>query len=100
MKELKHMIIRRICLEQDFYACVDLFMNVFNNAPWNDAWTQGVAEPYLRDYITTPGFNGYIAEEERKIKGFLMGIRKKWWNGDEFFINEYWQYMKKDMSII
>ncbi|WP_433946724.1 GNAT family N-acetyltransferase [Paenibacillus sp. SN-8-1] len=74
--------------EADFRLCVDLFISVFNQEPWNDEWSREYAEQYLNDYIKASGFRGYIAEDEAGIKGFIVGVRKRWWSGDEFFINE------------
>lgn len=73
---------------KDLRECISLFINVFNNEPWNDKWTSEKAEQYLVDYIKTPGFSGFIAVEGMIMKGFIFGFRKRWWNGDEFFINE------------
>ncbi|RRJ61731.1 GNAT family N-acetyltransferase [Paenibacillus oralis] len=72
---------------EDFQGCVELFIHVFNQEPWKDNWTQEKARQYLQDYIDTPGFKGVVADDIN-IKGFIMGIRKRWWSGDEFFINE------------
>ncbi|USB31655.1 GNAT family N-acetyltransferase [Paenibacillus sp. YPG26] len=74
--------------QADIDSCVDLFIRVFNQEPWNDEWSRDYAGHYLNDYVNASGFGGYIAEDEEGIKGFIMGIRKKWWSGDEFFINE------------
>lgn len=81
-------MIRPFIENNDFQACINLMLNVFNNEPWNDNWTYEGAEKYLLDYINTPGFKGFIAEEDNKTKGFLFGFRKRWWQGDEFYINE------------
>jgi aminoglycoside 6'-N-acetyltransferase I len=88
IKEREKIMIIRQCISSDLKECTDLFINVFNKEPWNDNWTQEYAEQYLNDYVSTPGFFGVIAEERSKIKGFIFGIRKKWWSGDEYFINE------------
>ncbi|TLS52535.1 GNAT family N-acetyltransferase [Paenibacillus antri] len=72
---------------EDFQGCVELFINVFNREPWNDRWTQEKARQYLKDYVDTPGFKGFVAEDIA-IRGFIMGVRKRWWSSDEFFINE------------
>lgn len=73
---------------EDFQRCVELFINVFNQEPWNDNWSKEYAEQYLKDFINTPGFKGIVFEDGSIIKGFIFGTRKKWWSGDEFFINE------------
>lgn len=72
----------------DLGGCIKLLLNVFNNEPWNDSWTFEGAEKYLQDYIETPGFKGFVAEEENKIIGFIFGFRKRWWQADEFYVNE------------
>lgn len=72
----------------DFEQCIHLFIEVFNNEPWNDKWSRVKAESYLHDYIHTPGFKGVIAEEHEVIHGFIFGVSKRWWSADEFFINE------------
>lgn len=74
--------------DKDFQACVELFINVFNQDPWNDRWEQDHAKDYLSDYIHTPGFIGVVAKEGSSIQGFIFGFRKRWWSGDEFYINE------------
>ncbi|PZD97255.1 GNAT family N-acetyltransferase [Paenibacillus sambharensis] len=81
------MIIRSYS-DKDMLACKELFINVFNQEPWNDNWLPGKAERYLSDYTSTPGFSGVVAEEGTEINGFIFGVRKQWWSGDEFFINE------------
>lgn len=72
---------------EDFQGCIELFINVFNEEPWKDSWTQEKAQQYLKDYIDTPGFKGIVAEDVT-IQGFIMGVRKRWWSSDEFFIHE------------
>ncbi|OAB38359.1 GCN5 family acetyltransferase [Paenibacillus glacialis] len=72
----------------DLRKCTTLFVNVFNREPWNDNWSIEAAKQYLVDYIQTPGFRGFIAEDGSEIRGFIFGFRKRWWEGDEFFVNE------------
>lgn len=81
-------MIRPFVARDDLGGCINLLLNVFSNEPWNDNWTFEGAEKYLLDYIETPGFKGFVAEEENKIKGFIFGFRKRWWQGDEFYVNE------------
>lgn len=73
---------------QDFEKCIQLFIEVFNNEPWNDKWSRVKAESYLHDYIHTPGFKGVVAEQDEVTYGFIFGVSKRWWSADEFFINE------------
>ncbi|WP_127529488.1 GNAT family N-acetyltransferase [Paenibacillus kobensis] len=79
----------RPATQDDLQNVVELFIKVFNQEPWNDNWSKEHAEQYLNDYILSPGFNGVIAEDESScIQGFIFGIRKRWWDGDELFIHE------------
>ncbi|MEK4300492.1 GNAT family N-acetyltransferase [Oceanobacillus sp. FSL W8-0428] len=74
--------------ECDLLTCSKLFLNVFNEEPWNDKWTLEKAQQYLSDFYQTPGFLGVSAVENNEIVGFIFGVRRVWWSGDEFFINE------------
>ncbi|MCZ8517926.1 MULTISPECIES: GNAT family N-acetyltransferase [Paenibacillus] len=76
-------MITRLFSPDDLQACTALFIEVFNQEPWNDRWTPEAAEQYVSDYINTPGFRGIVAEEGQEIKGFILGVRKRWWDGDE-----------------
>ena len=74
--------------EQDLARCTELFIEVFNGEPWNDGWTFAKAKKYLLDFYQTPGFIGVFAVENGEILGFIFGVNRVWWSGDEFFINE------------
>ncbi|WP_029192868.1 GNAT family N-acetyltransferase [Paenibacillus harenae] len=73
---------------EDLDKCTKLFCDVFNGEPWNDRWLDHTASEYLLDIVNTPGFIGMIAIKDGEIIGFIFGYRKKWWENDEFFINE------------
>ncbi|HEY4622970.1 MAG TPA: GNAT family N-acetyltransferase [Solibacillus sp.] len=74
--------------EQDLEKCTKTFIKVFNSAPWNDEWTPENATSYLTDFTHTPGFLGLLAFEHDEIVGFIFGVRRAWWSGNEFFIHE------------
>ncbi|AIF65635.1 GCN5 family acetyltransferase [Terribacillus saccharophilus] len=78
----------RLCTENELKACSDTYAKVFNEAPWNEAWTAETAFSYLINFYRTPGFTGIVAVENEEVIGFLFGVKRKWWSGDEFFINE------------
>ena len=69
---------------------VDLFLDVFENDPWNDNWpSKEKAKQYLLDIIKIPGFIGYLSFKEDVLAGVLLGHIVKWWQGDEYFIKEF-----------
>ncbi|WP_419875405.1 GNAT family N-acetyltransferase [Candidatus Pristimantibacillus sp. PTI5] len=73
---------------KDLDKCTLLFCEVFNGEPWNDQWSDRKAREYLLDFVGTPGFMGLVAIQDEEIIGFICGCRKKWWENDEFFVNE------------
>jgi aminoglycoside 6'-N-acetyltransferase I len=79
---------------EDVRLAVPLFCSIFNGAPWNDEWEPELAASFIQDIMNTPGFLGFVAEEdleqeqEQAIIGFVLGHRKRWWRGDIYFINE------------
>ncbi|MFJ7859139.1 GNAT family N-acetyltransferase [Peribacillus sp. NPDC097206] len=74
--------------KNDLIKCTETFIEVFNDEPWNDEWTCTKAEKYLLSFYQTPGFLGILAVENDEILGFIFGVNRVWWSGDEFFINE------------
>lgn len=74
--------------ETDLAKCTETFIQVFNEAPWNDRWERETAARYLLDFFRTPGFKGILATEGGEVLGFLFGAKRAWWSGDEFFIHE------------
>ena len=74
--------------ESDLLRCTDVFIEVFNREPWNDEWEPEKAKQYLLDFYHTPGFLGLVALEGEEVIGFLFGVHRVWWSGDEFFVHE------------
>lgn len=74
--------------ESDLLRCADVFIEVFNREPWNDEWEPEKAKQYLLDFYHTPGFLGLVALEGEEVIGFLFGVKRVWWSGDEFFVHE------------
>ncbi|MWC29752.1 GNAT family N-acetyltransferase [Paenibacillus sp. MMS18-CY102] len=73
---------------EDLQGCIRLYRDVFNAEPWNDEWTEERVTEYLTDFTNMPRFKGIVAVQGDAIQGFIFGSVKKWWQGDEFFINE------------
>ena len=78
----------KLFTDNDLVKCTETFIEVFNDEPWNDEWTSAKAEKYLLNFYQTPGFLGVSAVENNEIIGFIFGVNRVWWSGDEFFINE------------
>ncbi|WP_413526935.1 GNAT family N-acetyltransferase [Marinilactibacillus psychrotolerans] len=67
---------------------VNLFLKVFNHSPWNDEWESEKASLYLKDIFNTPGFIGMEGIIDDCVVAAIIGNRKHWWSGDEFFVQE------------
>ena len=74
--------------ENDLIKCTETFIKVFNDEPWNDEWTFTKAQKYLWDFYNTPGFLGILAIENKEVIGFIFGVHRTWWSGNEFYIHE------------
>ena len=72
----------------DLATCTETFLQVFNAEPWNANRNDASAHQYLSDYYHTPNFLGVIAIEHGELLGFIMGVQRKWYSGDEYFIHE------------
>lgn len=69
-------------------ACAGLFVLVFNQAPWNETWSEEVALSRLQDCYGAPGFYGIAAIEEDKILGFAIGYAEPSYEVKHFYLKE------------
>jgi ribosomal protein S18 acetylase RimI-like enzyme len=75
---------------EDLDLCIDLFLRVFEGEPWNDRWpTRSRARAYLSDIVHTPGFRGFVAVAGPQLVGLCIGHRIRWWQGDEYSLDEF-----------
>lgn len=72
----------------DLESITELFITVCATEPWHDEWTFRQAKQYLTDFYQTPNFIGLVALEADQIVGYLFGVCRIWWSGNECYINE------------
>lgn len=72
----------------DFQECCDLFIKVFNGAPWNDKWTNETAQTYLQELTDNKRFLGYTLWNDKLLVGVVFCHKKNHYRGDEIFIDE------------
>lgn len=72
----------------DIPACVPVYVNAYKQAPWNYHWTEAEATKYLSEHFDTPHFAGFVLLEGDQIKAVILGRKKTWWTGNQFFIDE------------
>ncbi|KZE69151.1 GNAT family acetyltransferase [Fictibacillus phosphorivorans] len=68
--------------------CIQLYMNVFNSSPWNEAWTYESAKERLTDLVHTPKFLGFLLYEDNDLIGFIAGNGKQSYSGLTFYLAE------------
>lgn len=79
--------------KEDLKQSARLFVEVYAQAPWLDAWEEEQAFEYLTELFENPQFIGFLLEEEEELAGVALGHFKTWYDGtrfviDEFFVNE------------
>lgn len=74
----------------DLDECSELFKKVFSSYPWYDDWRSLVqARNYLGELIKNPAFEGFVACEGSDLVAVCLGHNRSWWNGQEFFVDEF-----------
>lgn len=72
--------------EEDFLEpCISLYVNVFNQAPWNESWTYELAGKRLKGIVRHKGFNGFLALLESTLVGFVIGHRLRLYPFNNYF---------------
>lgn len=70
--------------------CTDLFLKVYAREPWNDRWESfQQARQYLLEFINNSAFTGFVVLDNTKIIGVCLGHLRSWWQGKEYYINEF-----------
>jgi len=71
-----------------FPACRDLFIEVFNGAPWHDGWTKESAGARLWEFVENKRFVGFTLWEGDALIGAIFCHAQTYYRGDEIFIDE------------
>lgn len=70
--------------------CARLFINVYSREPWNDRWESlDQAKQYIFEFINNPVFRGFLVFDGIKMIGACLGHQRSWWQGKEYYINEF-----------
>ncbi len=74
----------------DLDNCAKLFKKVFSSDPWYDDWKSlEQARNYLGELIKNPAFEGFVVCESSDIVAICLGHNRSWWDGQEFFVDEF-----------
>lgn len=70
--------------------CVDLFVDAFTKAPWNDTYNsrEQVAD-FFQNHMANNYFVGYVLKDQAGIIALCAGMKKPWINGMEYYIDQF-----------
>jgi aminoglycoside 6'-N-acetyltransferase I len=71
--------------EKDIPDCTEVFVAVFCDEPWNEAWHVADAQARLEEMVHTPGFHGVLVASDDELLGFAMGHTEQWQRGKKHF---------------
>jgi aminoglycoside 6'-N-acetyltransferase I len=69
--------------------CVNLFVDIFKNKPFNFAWVEeDKIKEYFMDIENTPKFRGYVVIDNNEVKGFCFGVINDYFEVKSYEIKE------------
>ncbi len=68
--------------------CSEMYINTFNNEPWNDSWDEKTSYKRLEDIYNTPGFYGLVVIEGNELKAAVLGNLEQWYEGYMYNLKE------------
>ncbi|MBQ6040197.1 MAG: GNAT family N-acetyltransferase [Oscillospiraceae bacterium] len=75
--------------QADLTACAAVFCAAFSAEPWNENWTDSLAETRISELMCSPLSVGYVYEENGEIIGFAAGRNVTYLFGREYMIDEF-----------
>lgn len=71
-------------------ACVDLFIDVFTKAPWNDTFdSREQVIDFFQNHMANNYFVGYVLKGQDGIIALSIGMKKPWIHGMEYYIDQF-----------
>ncbi len=76
--------------EEYLEECVDLFIDTFSRAPWNDEYdSRQQVKNFFINHMKNNYFLGYIGLIDKKVVALSVGMKKPWVCGMEYYIDEF-----------
>ena len=80
--------------EKHLKECSRIYIETFNNEPWNDNWNEITSFKRLKDIYDTPGFLGLVVFEKDQLKAAVLGNIEQWYEGCMYNLQEI--FVKKE----
>ena len=78
----------RNAARDDLDAITAVFIQCFNDAPWNDGWSFDAARERLAGILEARHFRGAVAVADGKVVGLLLGQKERWVDAFHFNLQE------------
>lgn len=78
----------RNAVVDDLDAITAVFVQCFNDAPWNDGWSFDAARERLVGILAARHFRGAVAVSDGNIVGLLLGQKERWVDAFHFNLQE------------
>ncbi|KAJ50225.1 GNAT superfamily N-acetyltransferase [Clostridium tetanomorphum] len=76
--------------EEYLEECVDLFIDTFSRAPWNDEYdSRQQVKNFFINHMKNNYFLGYIGLIDKEVVALSVGMKKPWICGMEYYIDEF-----------
>lgn len=79
--------------ETHLKECSLIYIDTFNEEPWNDNWTEVSSYIRLDEIYRTPGFIGLMVIENESVLGAVFGNLETWFEGYMYNLKE--MFIKK-----
>lgn len=70
-------------------AIKKLMLDIFSVDPWNDAWTDEQLHTYISELIGNKNSLSYGLYKNEMLIGMALGKKKSWYEGTEYWIDEF-----------
>ncbi|PUU93667.1 GNAT family N-acetyltransferase [Halanaerobium sp.] len=82
--------------KNDYQEMKNIFLDVFSHKPWFDKWEdEKQLEKYLHELTdNNNSLSLLLVDEQDEILGVYLGYTFSWWQGDEYYIKEF--FIKKE----
>lgn len=68
---------------------IKLLLDIFSGEPWNDDWTDGQIYAYVEELMGNKNSLCFGLFKNGILTGIALGRIKSWYQGKEFFIEEF-----------
>ena len=66
-----------------------VILNIFSRPPWNDTWTDDQLHLYVRELMADKNSLSFGLYENQTLIGIALGKIKHWYEGTEYWIEEF-----------